>query len=158
MKTAILYTSKKGFVKEAAEHLREGMSGEAELIDLEQGKPGDLETYDTVLLASSVRAGRFPGAFRRFCRKRVPGLAGKHLFLLVSALDDAGYMEIVDRNITPGIRKQFQKVVYVGGRYLPEQYNGFIRGMMEKISKQSGAIHKENWENLDALIKDLQAL
>ncbi len=157
MKTAVVYSSKKGFVKEAAERIQSGLGEQADLFDLSGGKPGNLENYDAVIFAVSVRAGRFPGRFNRFCEKQVPRLKNQKVSLLVSGLDEKTYNEAVDRNLPVEVKGCFQKILYIGGRYLPEQYGRFIRMLMTRINENDGPVLNEKMDAVDALIEELNA-
>ena len=156
MKTAVVYSSKKGYVKEAVEKIKEGLGEQADLFDVLSRSPRDLASYDTIIFAASVRAGRFPGKFNKMCQKQVPLLEGQNLMLLVSGLDEKAYQVAVDRNLTAEVKDCFQKILYIGGRYIPEQNGPFIRMLMTKITRSEGSVLNEKMDVLGPLVEELQ--
>ncbi len=151
MKTAIAYFSKKGFIKESAERLRNELGNDTTLIDLRSGKSRIPFDADVIVLACSVYAGHFPGKFRKTCKSWIPRLEGKKIVLLVGGLDDKEYEKTAAKNLSSELVEKLWKIAYSGGRYLPEDYGPVIRGMMKKINQSEGPIHREQWDNLKAL-------
>ncbi len=158
MKTAIAYYSKKGFVEEAARRLADSLGNSASLWDIHSGKGTALEEADVVVLASSVHAGHFSGKFRKTCRKWIPLLENRKVVLLVGGLDDKEYVSTVEKNLSRELSDRIWKIVYAGGRYIPENHGPFIRKLMAKINQSEGPIHKEKWENLEALAGEIKSL
>lgn len=158
MKTVVVYASKKGYVKEVAEKIREGLDGNADLVDIFSKKNLNLSSYDLIVLASSVKAGSFYRKFKKLCEQQIPLLKDRKVVLLVAGLNEEGYEAAAAQNLSEESRHLLWKTVYAGGRYLPEQYNGLIRGIMEKINKGSGPVLREKWENVEALVQDIRAL
>lgn len=156
MKTAVIFSSRKGYVKEVAEKIKQGLGDNAALFDL--GKTGKIDTagYDNIVIAGSVAAGRFSSKVKKYLHKNPGALSGKKSFLLSAGLDDKDYMGMLKNNFTEETLKAFSGIVYCGGRYIPEMHNPVIRKIMSRINGAEGAIHKEKPENIDKLIKELK--
>ena len=157
MKTIIVYASKHGFVREAAERVRDGLDQDVEMVDIFSGKVPDLTDFDTILFASSVHIGQFSGKFKKICRNWIPRLSEKKVLLLVGGLGDKEYEQTALKNLGADICKGIRKTYYAGARFLPEQHNFFIRRMIAKINQSEEAIHKEKWENLEQLVEDIKS-
>ena len=67
------------------------------------------------------------------------------------------YNEAVDRNLPVEVKGCFQKILHIGGRYLPEQYGRFIRMLMTRINENDGPVLNEKMDAVDALIEELNA-
>lgn len=156
MKTAIIYGSRKGFVREAALKLAEGVPENTQVYDLAKTRKIDLGPYQALVFAGSLAAGRFHAKVKRFIMRNLRSFEGKKVFLLSSGLDHEGYRGALEKNFTAPVLQKMEDVIYIGGRYLPEQHGAIVRKMMAKINKGEGAVHKEQLENLDPLIEKLR--
>ncbi|MDC7232823.1 MAG: flavodoxin domain-containing protein [Spirochaetales bacterium] len=153
MKTLIVYVSGKGFIKEAAERVQKALGSHAALLDLKSKSKADLKDYDAVILCGAFRAGMQPRKIKAYARKNEKALLTKKLAFVLGGLDTEEYRLPFEKNFKEELRSHAVAAVHAGGRYIPDDYSGFIRNMMEKINKSSGAVHREKWENLDTVIK-----
>lgn len=155
MKTLIVYYSGKGFIKEAAERIQKELGSSAALLDLGSKSKADLKEYDAVILCGAFRAGSQPRKIKTYAKKNSNHLLTKKLAFVLGGLgiDKEEYKLPYEKNFAEDLRSHAVLAVHAGGRFIPEDYSGFIRKMMEKINKESGPIHKEQWDNLKPLIE-----
>lgn len=152
MNTLIVFSSRKGFIREAAERLQKSLGGNAVLCDL-KGKGEEPDAYDFVVLCGAFHAGKLPGRLRSYMKKYEKDLKGMKSAFLLGGMDQEHFAEVFSKNMPPSLADM--PLFYTGGRYLPEDHNPVIRMMMAKISGQEGAIHNERWEAVEELAKSL---
>lgn len=154
MKTLIVYYSGKGFIKEAAERIQKGLGSSAALLDLGSKSKADLKDYDAVIICGAFRAGSQPRKIKTYAKKNASHLLTKKLAFVLGGLglEKEEYQLPYEKNFEENLRSHAVMAVHAGGRFNPEDYSGFIRKLMEKINKQAGPIHKEQWDNLKPLV------
>ena len=69
----------------------------------------------------------------------------KKVVLLVGGLDEKGYTATVEKNLTKNLLDSVWKIVYTGGRYIPDDHGLFIRKLMAKINQTEESVYKEKW-------------
>ncbi|RDG34313.1 hypothetical protein DV872_00420 [Oceanispirochaeta sp. M1] len=155
MKTLIVYYSGKGFIKEAAERIQKGLGSSGALLDLGSKSKADLTEYDAVVLCGAFRAGSQPRKIKTFAKKNSKQLLTKKIAFVLGGLgvEQEEYKLPFEKNFAEDLRSHALLSVHAGGRFIPEDYSGFIRKMMEKINKESGPIHKEQWDNLKPVVE-----
>jgi menaquinone-dependent protoporphyrinogen oxidase len=82
LKKLILYGSKHGCTEKCAYLLRDQL-GKVDTVDLCQSPSVDLESYDTILIGSSVYAGQINKAVARFCTANLTILQKKQIGLFI---------------------------------------------------------------------------
>lgn len=85
MKTAILYTTKYGSVRKAAEILKEKLSGESLFADIANEPVPSLDGYDTVILGGSVYIGRIQKKLSAYIQKNLDILLTKRIGVFLCA-------------------------------------------------------------------------
>jgi menaquinone-dependent protoporphyrinogen oxidase len=153
MKTAVVYSSGKGYVSEIAGRIADQLAGKADLFDLGKKMKMDLSEYDALVVAGSVVAGRFNGKVKKFLQKNIGKMDGKKVYLMYAGLDDKEYMETVKKKFGEETLSGVTEVIHGGGRYLPGQHGAMVKKIMAKINGAEGALHREKPENIDRLIK-----
>jgi len=85
MKTLIIYASKYGCTENCASYLKDQLSSEVELIDINKtDQKIDLETFDTILIGGSIYAGKlYSKELRTFCQNNVDELCKKRIGLFL---------------------------------------------------------------------------
>ena len=152
MKVLIVYSSGKGFIREAAERLQKSLGDGAVLCDLKERKEKP-DAFDFVVLGGAFHAGKLPGKLLTYMKQNEANLKEKRTAFLLGGADEKHYGETFKKNVAPAFSGM--KIFFVGGRYLPEQHGWIIRKIMAKISGNDGPLHNEKWEALDELIKYL---
>jgi len=80
MSKAVVFTSKFGTTRRAAEYIAKAL--EADLFDIKQKTPA-LDGYDTVVFGSGIYMGKMPRSMRTFITDNVNILSGKRTALFV---------------------------------------------------------------------------
>lgn len=94
METLIVYATRYGSVREAAEMIAQRLSGRATLHDLEKADMPPLDAYDSVILGGSIYIGRIQKELTDFMHRNRQALLAKKLGLFICAgLPDAAARE-----------------------------------------------------------------
>ena len=90
MKTLIVYASKYGCTADCASLLKQKLTGDITLIDINNApKKIDVIAYDTIIIGGSVYVGRVSKNLRAFCESNLDALLKKNIgVFLCSALAD----------------------------------------------------------------------
>lgn len=152
MNILIVYSSRKGFIREAAERLQKRLGDDAVLCDL-KGSKETPDSYDAAVLCGAIHAGKLPGRLRSYVKKNESSLRGKRAAFLLGGMDQEHFSEVFRKNMPPSLADM--PLFYTGGRFLPRDHNPLIRKMMAKISGREGALHNERWEGVEELARSL---
>jgi menaquinone-dependent protoporphyrinogen IX oxidase len=126
----IIYASRYGSTREYATWLQEETG--YELYDVKHA-PKDFDAYDTVVVATSIMAGR--PRLARWIQERWPALRGKRVaVLLVNVTADPAARAQIVPTALPDIAPHLA-VFPVGGRYDVERMGGFDRFMIKTVAK-----------------------
>ena len=87
MKTLVVYTSKYGATEECAKQIDKGLEGQVERINLLEGQPKDLKSFDKVILGTPIYAGNMSKEIKNFYETHKEELAHKKVGLFISCLD-----------------------------------------------------------------------
>ncbi len=133
MSTLIAYASKYGFTKNCAGLLRGKLTVEADLFDLDSGRP-DLTRYDTVVVGASVYAGKLRKAAARFCAQNAGQLKEKRLGFFVCGMAEG---EMALKEIESVFPQELLSAAaakgFFGGAFDFEKMNFFERFIMKRI-------------------------
>ena len=136
MKTLILYATKHGAARQIAQRIA-GMMQDAELCDLKQAGIPSLESYDSVIIGSSLYAGMIRKETKAFLRLNGDKLLGKRLGLFVSGLDGSGEKRYFETNFPQDILQAAVEKRFLGGIFDPKKAGVMGRLIMRMVTKQA---------------------
>ncbi|WKY44753.1 flavodoxin domain-containing protein [Eubacteriaceae bacterium ES2] len=96
MKTLILYASNCGYTEDCAKKLKNMLSGEIAILNIEKQAPQDLSSYDTVLIGGSIYMGQIQKKIKAFCSTNENILQEKNLGLFISCATAVKDLEAID--------------------------------------------------------------
>lgn len=167
MNGVIVYKSKYGSTAEYAEWLREETG--FEVFDTKQC-PKDLNSYDTVVIGSYIRAGRL--VLAGWIRSHWPILEQKTVLLMLVNVttDQEAQAKIVPQSL-PAEIVSHMRVFPVSGRYLPSEMSSVDRMLIKVVASMTkdpkvkqellgdrDMVNKDNLKDLLGYIMDLQSL
>lgn len=157
MKTLIVYATKSGATRKAAEMLA-ALMPDSTLCDLAQPVPA-LEGFDCVALGGGVRMGRWNKRARRFAERRAQELRGKRLGLFVCSAEMDKAREVLARQGLPeGLLESAVAVEGVGGEMEVEQLRGFEKLIVNMVSKQENNPFRLDGVRQERVLRFAQAL
>ncbi|MBN2830584.1 MAG: hypothetical protein JXR56_09730 [Candidatus Cloacimonetes bacterium] len=144
MRTAVIYASRKGFSKEIASKIARQLDGEVDVLDVRR-KPST-QDYDRIVLGGSVIGGEVRHGMKKYAQKHEKELLTKKVALFVCCIEQR------PENIDKYFRKSFPTALVehavtaeqVGGSYVPEKENFFIRFMFKKMGMKGYDLVRED--------------
>jgi menaquinone-dependent protoporphyrinogen oxidase len=145
MKILVAYASGFGATAEVAKEMAD-ILGRRHLVDLQPiGRVRSLDRYEAVVVGSSLRAGRWLGAMRRFVGHFHQALAERPLAIFVVALTartHEGSRRVLAEAL-PKLLERYPEVKPVateafGGVLDYDRYNPLVRAIMRKAALQEG--------------------
>jgi menaquinone-dependent protoporphyrinogen oxidase len=135
MESLIVYATKHGCTKKAAEELADALGEPVTLVNLKEDEVPDLSSFDAVMVGGSIHAGQIQGRVRKFCKKNLETLLQKRLGLFICCmyegkkardeLDDAFPQELRDHAVAHGL---------FGGILDFEKMGVFARTVVRKVA------------------------
>ncbi len=134
MKTLILFASKSGTTRRAAEMLAR-MLPDSTLCDLSGAVPS-LEGYDCVALGGSVRMGRWHKLACRYAARHAEELLSRRVGLFVCSADPDRARETLARQLPDALMQAAVAVDSFGGEIVPENLHGLEKMIVSMVAKQ----------------------
>jgi menaquinone-dependent protoporphyrinogen oxidase len=138
MKTVVIYLSKHGTTGKVAQMIAKQLTGDrVSVIDLKENNRPDLNSFDGIILGTSVYAGSPLKTVQRFCNDNIELLMQKRLALFVCGMEpDTSKRQQELENAYP--QTLYQHAVakcFAGGEFLFEKMNFFERAIIKRIAK-----------------------
>lgn len=141
MSMLIVYGSKYGATKAAAEKLAETLGGDVQLYNLEEKGAASLAGFDTVVVSGPIYAGMLRKSVKRFCQKHEQELLGKKLGLFLCCAsppeEAARYFE---ENFPKGLLQAAAVTGMFGGECQYERMKFLDRKIMQMVMKSKGDV------------------
>jgi menaquinone-dependent protoporphyrinogen oxidase len=156
MKTMILFTTKHGSAADCAEILASHLNGDVSVIDLGTQTDVALDDADTVILGSSVYAGKIQPAMTLFMEKHASNLLKKRLGLWVncSQKGDEGRAQF-NRVYPQQLREHATATGFFGDAVHWETMNFIEKLAMRIIAKTKGSYEHYDREAIAQFAKDI---
>jgi len=159
MKTLIVYASKHGCAKRAAEKIAQTMGSEAEVNNIRNITRIDLEDFDRIIIGGSIHAGRIQGPIKSFAQKNLNQLLQKQIGLFICHMeeDSEKAMKELTDNFPEQLVKHATSKGLFGGEFDMNKMNFFEKFIIKKVAhvtESVSSIHEENIENFITTMKD----
>lgn len=136
MKTLIVFASKYGGTKIAAEKIAVEMSG-AEVCELGKDAVPDLNQFDCIVVGGPVYAGAIHKSVAAFVKDNTGVLLSKTLGLFLAGLEVSEREEPFAANFSDVLLKHATAKEMIGGICDPKTLNFFFKLLMKAITKTS---------------------
>ncbi|MCD6205455.1 MAG: flavodoxin domain-containing protein [Candidatus Marinimicrobia bacterium] len=159
MKTLILYASKHGCAKKAAEKIAEALGNDTDVNNVRNISRIDIDDYDKVIIGGSIHAGRIQGQIKSFTRKNMNQLLEKTLGLFICHMEadkDKAMKELSDNFPEPLMKHATAKGLF-GGEFDFDKMNFLEKFIIKKIANVNesvSSINEDNIENFISVMKD----
>lgn len=157
MNTIIIYSSKYGCTADCAALLKSGLPGTVELADINEINPQTLilESYDTVILGSSIYIGAVSKKMRAFCMENADVLSRKRLGIFLCCGFPAQLNEYLSKNFPAVLLESAVVVKDFGGEARIEKLKGINKLIMRAAMKDNYESLKISHEHLESFIKEI---
>ena len=141
MKTLILYATKHGATREAAQRIAKHING-AVLHDLkEEGMPS-LVDFDCVIIGSSIYVGQIRKEAKMFLAQNADKLKKKRLGLFLCGLQENEEKQFFSANFPPDILSAAKATAFLGGIFDPKKAGFMERFIIKVVAKLPGYMDK----------------
>ena len=159
MSTAIIYTTKHGTTEKVAQMIAERLIGnQVSLINLKENKHPDINSFDRIILGTSIYAGTSSKTMQSFCKKNIDALTQKQLSLFVCGMEpDSTKQHQELTNAYPNeLLQQAVSKCFAGGEFLFDKMNFIERFIIKRIAKTDTDknVSRIIVENIDKLIEE----
>lgn len=154
MKTVIIYATQHGTTEKVAKRIAHEIGG-ADIFSVKTAKKLDLSKYHTVILGSSIHAGRNQNSMQQFCKKHLPDLLQKPVGLYLSCLNPKEFEQSKTKAYPELLRKHAFAYELTGGEYLIENMNFIERFLVKKMVGVTESASLLNEEGIECLIEKI---
>lgn len=149
MKTVILYKTLHGCTAKCAGLLKDQLTGEVEIVELENAKKVDLNNFDAVIIGGSIHAGRIQKKVKQFCTDHADFLKGKKLGLYICCMEE-GEKAVAqfDQAFAEDLRNHAAATGFFGGEFNFERMNFIQKALIKKIAHVEKSISKIRQESI----------
>lgn len=159
MKTLIVYNSRYGATEKCVQLLKEKIKVPVDIIKLEEETVLTLEYYDTILIGSSIYAGKMRPNIVKFVRQNESQLKMKNFGVILCCRDKGqDALKYIDENLPSWVgEKAFIKEA-LGHEIHLEKMNLFIRLLMKKLFKVNESYSKIDNEQISKVAEVINNL
>lgn len=145
MPTLIVYMSSHGCTEKATLMLRDQLSGEVTLLNLENSGTVPLDNFDRVIIGGSIRIGSIQKKIRKFCENNLDQLMSKKTGLFICCMFE-GDTAIDQYNVAfpEALRNHSLAMGLFGGELEFEKMNVFERMIIKQVADISVDVSKFN--------------
>lgn len=157
MNTMIIYSSRYGCTADCANYLKEGLSGTAALIDIENTDSKNIEMtgYDTVILGSSIYVGAVSKKLRIFCKENETTLNKKRVGIFLCCAFSEQATEYISKNFPPSLVEHAAAIQTFGSDARTEKMRVIDKLIMKAATKGREEVLKISYESMDSFIRVL---
>lgn len=150
MNTAIIYSTRHGFTKEAVEYFRTKLSGNVEIFDIKGDKKIDLKRYDKLVIGGSIYVGNLSKEMKKFLTENKEKIVGKEYIIFFSSgsFDERYVLE----NIPEEIAKGAKKIAHFGSALNKSNLSLIEKGILMLVGRYK-EYKKINEEEMDSAAK-----
>ncbi|GAP72332.1 hypothetical protein SAMD00024442_3_37 [Candidatus Symbiothrix dinenymphae] len=155
MNIAIIYTSKYGTTAKVAQTITGQLTGsQVSIIDLKKVKCPDLNSFDGIILGTSVYAGTSSKTMQRFCKDNIAVLVQKRLALFVCGmeLDTSKRQQELTNAYPQALHQHAVSICFAGGEFQFEKMNFFERAIIKRIAKTDKSVSQIDKEAIGKFI------
>ncbi|MDO9547450.1 MAG: flavodoxin domain-containing protein [Candidatus Marinimicrobia bacterium] len=157
MKTLIVYASKHGCAKSAAEKLAQAFGTDTELSDVRNITRIDLENFDRIIIGGSIHAGRIQGQIKTFTQRNLNLLLQKQLGLYICHMEEGdGAMKELADNFPGQLLEHATAKGLFGGEFDFDKMNFIEKFMIKKVAHVTESLSKINEDNIHEFIKTMK--
>jgi menaquinone-dependent protoporphyrinogen oxidase len=158
MNTAIIYTSKHGTTAKVAQMVAERLTdNKVSSIDLKKEKCTNLNSFDGIILGTSVYAGQSSKTMQRFCKENMEALKQKRLSLFVCwmELDETKQQQELANAYPQELVRHAVSTCFAGGEFLFEKMNFFERAIIKRIVKTNKSVSQIREYEIENFIREI---
>ncbi|MDO5572052.1 MAG: flavodoxin domain-containing protein [Bacteroidales bacterium] len=138
MKTLIVYTSNHGTTEKVAYMISSEMqalgSSSIEVIPLKQIYRVDINSFDQIIIGTSIHAGNPPSEMTTYLDKSMNFLLTKRCALYLIGMNEKEIAKSMDKAFPKKLREHSIETEYLGGEFIFEKMNFIERTLVRRIT------------------------
>ena len=158
MNILILYSSRYGATEKCAQFIMEGLKGKADITNLNETEPGDIDRYDIILLGGGIYAGKLQNNITRFIKANEECLRSKKVGMFICCKEGDKVAEYIRANVTNWTINELFVLEHVGYEINLERMNRLEKFLMKSIFKIKENYSQLNHDSIDKIIKKINEL
>jgi menaquinone-dependent protoporphyrinogen oxidase len=157
VKTLIIYATRYGCARKAAERLRDLLGEGAAVVDLKTGEVPDLAPFDAVIVGGSIQAGAVQRKLRAFCDERSAELLGKRLGLYLCCMyeGDVARKQLADA-FPEALRAHATATGLFGGELDFEKLSFVARLVVKKVAGVTESVYRYDPAAVERFAEELR--
>mgnify|MGYP000223334955 CR=1 FL=1 len=155
-KIAIIYTSHHGTTETVAKLIQQELQPlPVDLIDLKGNNNPCTGNYETIILGSSIHAGKNQPIMQDFCKKNLPELLQKRIGLFLCCMNKAESEQNMQNAYPEILRNRAFSIQLLGGEYKMEKMNFIEKILLKKIAGITTSQSDINYASVSGLVKKI---
>ena len=156
MKTLIIFATKHGCTDKCTHKLKDRLTGEIEVLNMNNSDAIHLEKYDMIIIGGSIHAGRIQKSIKMFCLNHLDELKKKKTGLFICCMEE-GEKAIKQLNeaFPEELVKHASAVGVFGGEFNFQKMNFIEKFIVKKIAKVSTSVSKISEENIAKFVEQI---
>jgi len=155
MKTLILYATKHGAAREAAERIAKRIPG-AVLHDLKQSGIPSLVDFDCVIFGSSIYVGSIRKEAKTFLARNADALKEKKLGLFLCGLQPEEEKQFFASNFSPDLLTAAKATAFLGGIFDPKKTGFMGRLVIKAVAKLTEYSDKIDNDKIERFVEGMK--
>ena len=157
MRILVTYATGYGCTEQCAKKLANQMDGDTVLHNLKDGKRGDLDSFDTIIIGGSIRAGRVQRRVKQFCDKHSKLLTSKKLGLFLCCMEEGenGWKQFKDA-FPAELRDHASAKGLFGGEFHFDKMDPVTKAIIIKIAKTDENMSTVSEANITAFAEKIK--
>ncbi|MCZ4694601.1 flavodoxin [Ancylomarina euxinus] len=158
MKTGIIYISKHGTTEKVARIIADKLHpNETQLINLNEEKIKDFETFDRIIIGGSVHMASVHKKTKKLCESHKNILLTKPLGLFLCCMEkDEKSIEQFENAFSEDLRKHATSTALLGYEYHLDKMNFFERALVKNISGVMKSISEIDYDAILRFTNELK--
>jgi menaquinone-dependent protoporphyrinogen oxidase len=135
-----------------------GLSGnQVSVINLKTDKHPDINSFDGIILGTSIYAGASSKTMQRFCKDNIDILTQKRLALFVCGMepDNVKRQQELTNAYPQELYPHAVSTCFAGGEFLFEKMNFFERAIIKRIAKTDKSVSQIKEDKIDKLVMEI---
>lgn len=143
MSTLILFTSTHGTTEKAVKLLQQKLTDKTDIVQLKKNPGPDPSGYNTIILGTSIHAGRSSGKMQTWFNANKQVLLQKKLGLFLCCMYEGDVaLKQFNENYPDDLRNHSAANGLFGGEFLMEKMNFFEKLIVKKVAKITESVSK----------------
>ena len=157
MKSLILYSTTHGATKNCAELLAKKLDFETTIINVKENNQIELDSFDIILLGSSVYAGMIQGDMKKFCKNNQEKLAKKKHAIFLCCMYGNEKTDQIDLNFGD-LSKDIIAKGYFGAQLNFKKLSFFEGFLTRVVAKTSNDVNTISTEAISKFANDINSI